>query len=1526
MISVSESTIKKFLKIFAVLASAAMIASGFFSAPELPEELALFVGRFHPLVVHMPIGFVTAVLLIQLVAIYRRADLRLAVRTLLWFTMISGILSAVFGTLLAIPGGYDEVLLERHRWLGIGTSIACIWMLVAHQSNRKQRDMLYSLCLLICMGLVGATGHLGGALTHGEGYLTAYLPEVLGGPALPEPIDPGTKEDAAIYGRVIQPLLQSKCVSCHNPGKNNGDLQMHDLASLLKGGKHGPAINTKSASESLLITRAELPLEHKEHMPPKGKVQLTDPELELLRWWIGQDAPERVALDGDLPQDESIALMESALSFAIAEPKLPLLSWEETVEASKPLHNNPNVRIRRVSLDTPVVDVFFEPSSDNIDALVAQLLPIKANILLLDLSNTEFTDAAVEQLAGFTNLEELRLNNTPITDAHVAQFERLRQLRKLNLYGTQISDAALVALRKLPELRQVNTYETEATYEAAEQFIAEMENEVVQRKLENKIKQLKSQLLSLAVEVVGIEPEPPATTLAASLEKFNSDTSSYGTLVTKRARVAVSSTSVHDPPNGLRSLIQEKGEELPFSFHTAEEKNPWVSFNYQAPIRLNAISIRNRTDLTERAAGLVLEGKLSTANEIVVVTNTMDTKLTEYALGQRLQGRYITMRFTGPGTCNPGGSELVLALGPESAYQKDVLALKPIAYYSFDTADLAKADTASNLGSLANSATLAGGARFSGESGGYIGGALTIDDNSNHVLLVDDGAIALGQDWTISTWFQGLHDSSNFRTLTRSKDDGADHQVIINNGTDNLGLYNNGDPEARGFQDSGYDLLLGDAAWHHLVAVGTGGDAGKTEFYIDGKHVATVEQGSSGNVYAIGNYQHGTQPFAQALDEFAVFDRALTTAQIAILAGNKPAPAKVADTVLLPAPVKATASSEFSENYAVTHLFDGAPTIQDLGTSQMLGTQYAGKGPGPHVVSYDMGASVTFDRIFYAQRPTNLCDATNTIEFWVSDSDPGPTSTEMPMLGGSGWQEIHAFEGTPSAWNVDLTELPSDKRTATDFRLVIKKEKAILHLQKVLLWGESRPASVSVSILDAGKGKYGSRISTEAKVSVSSTTVHDPPAGLKALIQDKDNGLDFAFHTGNEMKPWVQFSYPIETTVHAIHIVNRKDLIERAEDLALQSSKDGKTWDEIWASDAVAPEWTLDLTKVPVAKREAKYFRLILDRESPATLHLSQVHMWGIGQAPAKPEAAVAPARTGQGDWIYEVVSNWGAVPGHDHIGATNGSIVIDKSGKVYVSTDGPHGLIVYEQDGTFIKSLGPHTKRFHGMNIAEENAKEYIFAAAMGIVYKIDLDGHVVLKIEGAKQAPENIWAKATAVAIAPNGDLFIADGYGSSVIYKYQSDGTFIRKFGLRGKKDGQFTISHGLIIDARNPKAPLLLVCDRENGRLQHFDLDGNFVEVIIDGLRRPCAASIHNDFMLVAELAGRAVILDKNNEIVSILGDNPQVKQRANFRVPPKDWKEGVFTAPHGCCFDAKGNVYIQDWNKFGRITKLVRVAK
>ena len=83
------------------------------------------------------------------------------------------------------------------------------------------------------------------------------------------------------------------------------------------------------------------------------------------------------------------------------------------------------------------------------------------------------------------------------------------------------------------------------------------------------------------------------------------------------------------------------------------------------------------------------------------------------------------------------------------------------------------------------------------------------------------------------------------------------------------------------------------------------------------------------------------------------------------------------------------------------------------------------------------------------------------------------------------------------------------------------------------------------------------------------------------------------------------------------------------------------------------------------------------------------------------------------------------------------------------------------------------------------------------------------------------------------------------------------------------------------------------------------------------------AISNGHMLVAELAGRAVLLDKDYKVISVLGDNPDETQRANFGVPPEQWKEGIFTAPHGCAFDAAGNIYVEDWNKWGRITKLVR---
>jgi|GEM_PF-45828 len=1283
--------------LFSIIATAIILIAGLYPYPEVSEEIVIFIGRFHPLVVHMPIGFIAAVIILQLVARFSQSNLRIGIGTLLWFSMITAILSTIIGTLLAIPGGYDAELLLKHRQLGLGTSIATIWMLCAHRSKRRGSGLFYSLSLLLCMGLLGATGHFGGSLTHGDDYLTAYLPEALGGKTQAEPIDPGTTEDAALYDRLIQPILDAKCVACHNDTKSKGELRMDSFEALLIGGKKGPTVIENNAAGSLMIERAQLPLDHKEHMPPEGKVQLSEAELEAISWWIDQGAPERMSLDTDLPSDESIALMETALGFVIAEPMTPMLPWQAAVEASAPLHHLPQLRIQRVALDSPALDVFFEPTTDSIDALVAQLAPIKANITLLDLGNTSFSDATLKEIGTFSNLEQLRLNNTSVTDDGIQHLANLRQLEKLSLYGTPISDAALQPLKKLPKLRQVITWNTDVSYEAAEDFKTEMVNANKQRKLQDEIDALQSRLKSMEVNVVGpvkkiIDP------FERSVELFNEDAKKYGDPLAAQATVTVSSSSQFDPPEGLKLLVQEQGNELPLSFHTQQEKQPWVRFSYDQQITLNAISIKNRRDIPERAAGLTLQSSnQDPADCSVHITNTDNTQLTEYPLGKILRGRYVTMRLAG-GSLNPGGTELVLGKSSEQA---------------------------------------------------------------------------------------------------------------------------------------------------------------------------------------------GTKP-----------------------------------TTLLGNPARATASVEFSEGYVVDHLYDGTVTIETVGTSTGLGKDYAGRGPGPHVVVYDMGATVTFDRVFYAQRTIKGQDHVDRIEFWVSDTDPGAASALITDLDGNDWQDVWTSTQVKADWNIDLTRVKMAKRQAKHFRLMIPGDSATLHLQQVLLWGKILPPTSSIAAFDKDKAKFGERITPHAEVTVSSTTQHDPPDGLQALIQNEDNGLAFAFHTQNEDHPWVRFSYEHAITLTGLNLVNRSDAPERAQGISLESSKDGTEWQPLWTPTTTEPFWNIDLTQIPAVKRHAKYFRLII--KTPATLNLGQVRMWGKQTSSLTTTPTTAPrALTGQGEWTYEVVPDWGHVPGHDHIGSTHGGIVIDQSGKVYVSTDGPNGLIVYNSDGSFIKTFGKKSRRYHGLNIYQENGQEYIYAAGMHHVTKLDLDGNIILKIEGAKQDPANTWAKATAVAVAPNGDIFIADGYGSSVIFKYDKTGTFIKQFGLRGREEGQFITSHGLTIDARDPSNPLLMVCDRENLRLQHFDLDGNFVNVAINGLRRPCAAAIWKDYVLVAELAGRAVILDKDNQIISVLGDNPDTTQRANFKVPPEQWQDGVFTAPHGCSFDHEGNVYIEDWNKWGRITKLVR---
>ena len=305
--------------------------------------------------------------------------------------------------------------------------------------------------------------------------------------------------------------------------------------------------------------------------------------------------------------------------------------------------------------------------------------------------------------------------------------------------------------------------------------------------------------------------------------------------------------------------------------------------------------------------------------------------------------------------------------------------------------------------------------------------------------------------------------------------------------------------------------------------------------------------------------------------------------------------------------------------------------------------------------------------------------------------------------------------------------------------------------------------------------------------------------------------------------------------------------------------------------------------------------------------------------------------QTGNGEWTYEVVPDWGQLPAGSMFGGTHGAIATDKAGRLYVSTQSETGILVYSPDGALKTRIATAYPEVHSIFHSEEGVEEYLYTTVQKgtpkenwLFVKMKTDGTVVQKITAPPKAgfkAPNEW-RLTAALPGPDGSIFIANGYGDSRIFRFDRNGEYRASFGGKGTEDGLFDCSHGLEVDTRYEQ-PLLLVCDRENRRLCHFDFDGKFVRTITEHLRRPCQVSFHGDHLLVSELEGRVTILDRDNVPVAFLGDNPQKTQWANYRLQPRDIAPAMFSAAHGCHIDQQANIYISDWNQVGRVTKLIR---
>ncbi|WP_254053652.1 6-bladed beta-propeller [Singulisphaera sp. GP187] len=315
---------------------------------------------------------------------------------------------------------------------------------------------------------------------------------------------------------------------------------------------------------------------------------------------------------------------------------------------------------------------------------------------------------------------------------------------------------------------------------------------------------------------------------------------------------------------------------------------------------------------------------------------------------------------------------------------------------------------------------------------------------------------------------------------------------------------------------------------------------------------------------------------------------------------------------------------------------------------------------------------------------------------------------------------------------------------------------------------------------------------------------------------------------------------------------------------------------------------------------------------------------------PVRAAETPEPVRMGCGHMTFDTVPGWSlGADGKSVIGPCHGSVVVDKEGNIYTSAHA--GVFVFTPEGKPVRSfLGDKYSDIHDMKIRDEADGEFIYGArnanAEGIKFNART-GDIVLHLpfpeaSGLKSKPFN----PTAITVAPNGDIYLSDGYASNHIFKFDKNGKYLMHFGTKGNGLKEFNTAHGMTLDTRY-SPPRLLICDRNHepkGRLLHYSLDGEFIAEVVTGLGMPTSAVVQGDYVSVPDLHGRLVILDKSNTIIAVLGHNDDPAKRGNYNVPQAQWIEGIFSGTHGSSWDKDGNLYVQDWNVAGRLMKLVRV--
>jgi hypothetical protein len=413
-----------------------------------------FLGRFHPLAVHLPIGLLVLVPLLEIVGRFRPA-LREAAGFVLGLAFACCLGSLALGFLLAFGGGSTGAVVNHHMWGGIWLSIGVLLCLLARPwwiSGVTPR--VYPASLTGVLFLLMWTAHQGGTLTHGSSYLTEYMPASLKRWVAPGSVKADARSAGSFYAKHVNPVLDANCVTCHGEAEVKGGLRLDSYESLMKGGKDGPVIVPGSPDKSVLLQRVTLPPSHKQFMPAEGKPPLKPEEIAWLSAWVQQGAsPTATTLAGVSIREEQPEL-----------PPQPVGDYSSLMGEISQMEQGQGAKLVPVSrkpsdgLILNTVDI--APSFT--DAQLAGFQKFAPYIVEANLARTAVTNASFDTLAKFTHLRALHLEGTGVTGDGVQKLGSLSQLTYLNLSGTKVTAAAAAQIEKMKSLRHVYLYNTPA--------------------------------------------------------------------------------------------------------------------------------------------------------------------------------------------------------------------------------------------------------------------------------------------------------------------------------------------------------------------------------------------------------------------------------------------------------------------------------------------------------------------------------------------------------------------------------------------------------------------------------------------------------------------------------------------------------------------------------------------------------------------------------------------------------------------------------------------------------------------------------------------------------------------------------------------------------------------------------------------------------------------------------------------------------------------------------------------------------